>query len=929
MTLTDQRTAWSSARRSTSVPNMLYGRGDDCAVLTRLLTAAQSGDSAALVVRGEAGVGKTALMDWLHHEAAQRGVEVLRCAGVPSESHLPFAGLHQILRPVIHVMPGLSRLHQEALNGALGLSGRRGVDPFLVGVAALSLLGELAGETAVASLVDDAQWLDPSTADVLRFVARRLDAEGVLMVFTVRDPDEAVFDAPGLPEHRLLGLDEGASSALLVDRAPMISAEVKARLVEHHAGNPLAIIELAPLLTDDQLSGRDALPDPLPMGGEVERLYAARAADLSQGAQQLLLLAATADTADLDLVLGASTALGITAESLQEAEASGLITARHGVVEFKHPLVRSAIHQRSTFLERQRGHLAMAALLDDDANADRRAWHLVRAATGPDDELAALLEASADRALARGGPAAAVDRWQWAAEFSRSGDDRARRLLCGADVASKAGQPERARQLLAARAPLLNDERSRARQNALLGAIEIRYGSPEAAYHLLVTAARDLADDDPEAALDSLVLAGEAATFLGDPRLTLEVSDLAAALRLAGATVDGSVVDLLVGLGKLFEGNWAEGSRILARVIDESVVSAEYDHVLRSGRAAMYLGRLVDARNLYAQGVARARDSSSAGQLAPLLERLAYIELLLGRLPDSEMHGLEAVRLLDDLGHDAAVALTSLATLHGYRGQETECRAQASRATEVADARHLKMIGAAAQWALGLFELGSGRPAEALVALESVASTSDGHPGILRWATPDLVEAAVRSGRPETCVQAVDKLQAWAETSGLPIPAAALARCRGLLTSGEEAIGHFEEALRADDQDSRPLERARIQLLLGETLRRSRQRAESRPHLRSAMDTFERLGAEPWTDRARGELRASGESTTRRDPADREHLTPQELQIARYAADGDSNAEIAAKLFLSRRTVEYHLAKVYTKTGVSSRRQLAEASLLR
>ena len=236
---------------------------------------------------------------------------MLRCAGVASESHLPFAGLHQLLRPAIHVMPSLPRLHQEALNGALGLSGRRGVDPFLVGVAALSLLSELAGETASACLVDDAQWLDPSTADVLRFVARRLDAEGVLMVFTVRDPDEATFDAPGCPSTACTGSTSEASSSLLVDRAPMISAEVKARLVEHHAGNPLAIIELAPLLSDDQLSGRDALPDPLPMGGEVERLYAARAADLSPGAQQLLLLAATADSADLDLVLGAGTALGI------------------------------------------------------------------------------------------------------------------------------------------------------------------------------------------------------------------------------------------------------------------------------------------------------------------------------------------------------------------------------------------------------------------------------------------------------------------------------------------------------------------------------------------------------------------------------------------------------------------------------------------
>lgn len=907
---------------------MLYGRSDDCAVLTRLLTAAEGGASAVRVVRGEAGVGKTALVDWFHHEAAQRGIEVLRCAGVDSESHLPFAGLHQILRPAIQAMPALSRLHQEALNGALGLSGRRGVDPFLVGVAALSLLGEVAGEGSLVCVVDDAQWLDPSSADVLRFVARRLDAEGVLMVITVRDPDEAEFASPGLPEHRLRGLDENASSSLLLDRAPMISAEVKARLVEHHAGNPLAIIELAPLLSDRQLSGHEALPDPLPMGGEVERLYAARAADLSPGAQRLLLLAATADTADLDLLIGASTALGIDAQSLQEAESSGLIAAARGVVVFKHPLVRSAIYQQSTFMERQRGHLAMAALLTDDTNADRRAWHLVRAATGPDGELADLLEESADRASARGGPASAVDRWQWAAEFSRSDVERARRLLRGAEVAVQAGQPERARHLLVSETALLLDPPERARSQALLGAIEMRHGSPEAAYHLLLEAADVLAVDHPTAALDSLVLAGEAATFLGDPGLTLEVSGLATALQSSGAPVDGSMVDLLVGLGKLFEGNWSEGSRILAGVVDESVAGDDYDNVLRSGRAAMYLGRLADARTLYARAVAHARSSASAGQLTPMLDRLAYIELLLGRLADAEMHGLEGLRLAGDLGLDAGVALAGMATLHAYRGEQAECRAQAGLAMEVADTRQLKMVGAGAQWGIGLLELGAGRPAEALLALESIASSTHGHPGILRWATPDLVEAAARSGRPDACAPAVDRLRAWSDASGLPIPAAALARCKGLLASGEEAVRHFEDALRADSLDTRPLERARIQLLLGETLRRSRRRAESRTHLRSAMETFERLGAHPWTDRARSELRASGETTTRRDPSDRDQLTPQELQIAQYAVDGDSNAEIAAKLFLSRRTVEYHLAKVYTKTGVSSRRQLAGADLL-
>ena len=622
---------------------MLYGRGDDCAVLTRLLTAAQSGASAALVVRGEAGVGKTALVDWLHHEAAQRGVEVLRCAGVASESHLPFAGLHQILRPAIHVMPALPRLHQEALNGALGLSGRRGVDPFLVGVAALSLLGELAGDTAVTCLVDDAQWLDPSTADVLRFVARRLDAEGVLMVFTVRDPDEAVFDAPGLPEHRLRGLDEDASSSLLVDRAPMISAEVKARLVEHHAGQPpgdhraRAPAERRPAVgtrraarsAPDGRRGRAPVRRPR-RGPEPGR----PAAPAARGHRRHRRPRPGARVP--------ARRSGSTPASLQEAEASGLIAAGHGVVVFKHPLVRSAIHQQSTFLERQRGHLAMAALLDGEANADRRAWHLVRAATGPDDELADLLEASADRALARGGPAvgrrpvAVGRRVQPLRRRPRPAAAPRRRRWPSRPVSRSALGScwPRGRRCSSTRS-------DRARSQALLGAIEMRHGSPEAAYHLLLEAARDLAVDDPAAALDSLVLAGEAATFLGDPRLTLEVSELATALRDGGAAVDDSVVDLLVGLGKLFEGNWSEGSRILAGVIDESVVSADYDDVLRSGRAAMYLGRLGDARTLYARAVAHARSSSSPGQLAPMLDRLAYIELLLGRLPDAEMHGLE------------------------------------------------------------------------------------------------------------------------------------------------------------------------------------------------------------------------------------------------------------------------------------------------
>ena len=471
-----------------------------------------------------------------------------------------------------------------------------------------------------------------------------------------------------------------------------------------------------------------------------------------------------------------------------------------------------------------------------------------QAATGPDDELAGLLEASADRAMVRGGPSAAVDQWQWAAEFSRFDADRARRFLSAAQVAVLAGQPERGRKLLALQGALLPDAPSQAPSRALLGAIEMAQGCPEAAYHLLVRAAKDLAAHDPPAALDSLVLAGAAATVLGDPGLTHEVSSLATSLRESGATVDESVVDLLLGLSKLIDGNWSDGSRILAGVINESAVSAEYGDVLRSGRAAMYLvalGRLGEARSLYVragvpgQGQLERRparaDAGSAG-----LRRTAARSAT-----RRQVHALEGLRLVDDLSLDVGVGHMSMAMLYAYRGQQTECRNQVRLATELADSRQLKMVGAGGQAALGLLELGAGRLDQALAALESVASSTDGHPGILRWATPDLVEAAARSGRPEACAPAMEGLRAWADGSGLPAPVAALARCRGLLASGNEAVGYFEDALRVDEQDSRPLERARIQLLLGETLRRSRQRTQARIHLSSAMATFERLGAIP------------------------------------------------------------------------------------
>jgi DNA-binding CsgD family transcriptional regulator len=722
-----------------------------------------------------------------------------------------------------------------------------------------------------------------------------------VLLFGARDDDQRNFTAAGLPDLRLTGLEPVAAAALLQETAPGLADRVRDQLVTRTTGNPLALLELPAMLTAAQRAGIAALPEPLPLGRSVERIFAERVSQLSPAAQHLLLVGSAEETGDLAIVLRAAAAQSSGPAALEEAERAGLISVQNGRLQFRHPLVRSAVHQHATFSSRQDVHRSLAKILSGTEDVDRRAWHLAAAAVEPDESVAAALENSADRARRRSGAGAAADAWL-------------------------AGQRDRAAMLLAEADQLVEERAQRARVMQLGGLFELRRGMPDKAYRLLIDSAAALKELDPRTALETLVLAGEAAAFIGTPALAAEVGALAAAVPAGPSPENRLMVALLGGLARALGGDPAGGTAMLREVVAGAQRIDEPAKLLWAGRAALYLGELDAARTLYERGADQARLSGAVGMLAIVLDRLAWTDAIAGRPTAAEANAEEGLKLAGEVGLDAGVAMGSLALVWAMRGDEDGCRAAAERAYLLAETRRMRIVSAAADWALGLLELGIGRPADALQHLLALTGAG-GHPGILLWAAPDLVEAAVRAGQPDKCSAVLERFEAWVTGSGLPVPAAALARCKGLLADADAAVDHFDAALRHDHSAQRPFERARNELALGEAMRRQRQRSEARTHLRNALEVFDKLGTAPWTERARAELRASGETARRHDPNAFDQLTPQEVRIALFASKGASNPDIAAKLFLSRRTVEYHLHKVFTKLGVTSRAELTTVDL--
>jgi signal transduction histidine kinase len=901
------------------------GRRREREDIVGLLEAARASRSGALVVRGEPGVGKTALLDEARVLAV--GAHVLSARGVESESELPFAGLHQLVRPALRLCDNLPVAQSAALHRALGLRERSGDDRFLISVAVLTLLSELAEERPVLCLVDDAQWLDMSSADTLLFVARRLQGEGIVMLFAARDGvGDAGFDARGLPELMLDGLDDAAAGELVahaVDGA--VTTAVRDCLVGQAAGNPLALVELPKGLSAGQLAGAERLPDQIPLTPNVERMFLERVRTLPAATQRLLAFVAIEDSGWLAPVLRAGAAAGITGAALDAAERAGLLSVHDRRIEMRHPLVRSAILQGLSSEERRATHRALAAVLDDALGADRRAWHLAAATVEPDAGVARDLEATAERARRRSGHAAAAAALERAAELSVDLESQARRLVAAAAAAWHAGRPDRASALLTRAEPLVADRRLRADVDHLRGEILLRCGSLIEACDVLMAGAAHAAPLDTRKALEMLLHAREAAGWAGDTPRTVASGRRAAELPRSDDPETRFLGDLLVGVGRLYAGETAIGASLVQEVVARADEFDEPSWVVWTATGAQGIGDEARAEALLRRAMALARASGAVDKLTYVL--LAYVLMgLLGGRFDVAAEASEGLRLAEDAGlpNAASTHVAMHAWFAAQHGQEDECRRSAAAAMDAARTSFGASANAIAEWALGVLELSRRRFDEAVVHLEAVGDErpGKGQPYFALLSTPDLVEALALAERPADARAAAATFAAFAQP-GAPAWALALAaRCRAL-TSEDPAAG-LTEALAAHAPGERLFDRARTDLLLGEYLRRDDRLASARDHLRAARAAFDELGATGWAERAGDALRASGATPARPVASTAAALGPQELQIARLVARGHSNREVAARLFLSPRTVEAEVRAIFAKLGISSRVELAE-----
>jgi DNA-binding CsgD family transcriptional regulator len=889
-----------------------------------VLERARAGEGGGLVLRGEPGIGKSTLLAYADERSTC--MRVLRAAGVEAEAALPYAMLHQLLLPVLNQMGRLPDPQARALATALGMEEAEPPGRFLVSVAALTLLSETAGERPVLCLVDDLQWADTPSAEALMFVARRLGQEPIALLATVRVEGELSVDSAGVPVLPLAGLDPDAAADILNARfGQRLHPAVRDELVRTSGGNPLALRELPQALTSEHLAGEEPLPEFLPLTAELERAFLRRIRQGPPGSEGLLLLAAAAGSANLAVVRRAACQLGADAAILESADLADLVRIDSGGINFRHPLVRAAVYRAASPGARRQAHLALAVALEGAQDtADRRAWHLTEAAEGPDEEVASTLECSAERALRRSGHAAAAAVLERAAQFSVGDAERARRLVAAAAAAWTGGDGARARALLDLAERLgPRDAGVRLDLGYLRGLIELRAGMPADGLSVLLPAAREAAATDPGRAVRIVHATGEAAFLSADDGALAEVHCLS--LDLATAE-DGSQALL----GRFIALAGRAGMGVQTSVADPALGDAQElddpELLARAGGMALGIGLRDLSRRLRARAVARARTLGAAGILAWALEGVVTDDILLGRYVSAEAHAEEGRRLALETGQPncACAHLVSLALVAALRGrQEDTCRLAEEALREAAGRRLVRAAGGA-RAALGIMALAAGRPAEALDQFETLWRSwpTTSRRGQVLLVVPDLVEAAVRSGQPERCQDLMSALLAWAESGSSPEVLAVATRARALLDAGEEAERGYLEALRLHAKAERPLDHGRTALLYGEFLRRRRRRRDARPPLRMALDTFEHLGTSAWAERARGELRATGETVHRRVPDALDHLTGQEMQIVGAVGAGLTNREVAAQFLISPRTVDHHLRRVFSKLGISSRAEL-------
>jgi DNA-binding CsgD family transcriptional regulator len=898
---------------------VLAGRRTECARLDQLLGEAQQGRSAVLVLRGEPGIGKSALLDYAAGRA--EGRRVLRATGVQWEMELAFAGLHQLCAGLLDGLARLPAPQRDALASAFGLGSAVQPDRFLVGLAVLSLLSSAAEEHPLICVVDDVQWLDRSSAQVLAFVARRLAADSVVLLFAEREPHR-LEELTGLPELRLAGLPDASARKLLASViAARVDEHVLARLLTEARGNPLALLELPRGLSVAVLAGGFGLPDgSLP--SRIEGSFQRRVEQLAPTAQLLLLVAAADPTGDPGLLVGAAAELGIPIDELAPAEADGLLQIGLQVA-FRHPLLRSAIYLAATPDQRRAAHRALAAATDPQSDRDRRAWHRAHAIAGPDEDVALELEQSAARARARGGLAASAAFLELSAGLTSDPTRRAHRAVEAAVSKHLAGSSEEALRLLASSEAGPMDPLDRARLKLLHGEIVDLERTPDA-LPLLVDAAKQLERLDVplsrHAYLSAIRVACVAGRFGPGP---LEAAR--AALQAPRVQGESRSVDLLVdGLAVRFTDGYAASVPALRRAFRALCEEGERDDV--SVRWPWFARRvaadLFDEDTWHYLATRSVHVTREAGALVALqvaLTHLAHVRCLEG-----DLDGASA--LLDEADDIAPMTGTEPFAigrlwLVGYRGNEAEAMVLIEAAEPVAIARGGEgIVLTFAEHARAVLYNGLGRYDAALAPAQSAGNRDELMASV--WSLPELVEAATRCGKADVATAAMESLSERTRATGTELALGIEARSKALLSDGAVAEQLYREAIERLGRTRLALELARAHLLYGEWLRRDRRRIDARDQLRLARDTFTSMGAEAFAARAGRELLATGETARKRTDDTRDDLTAQETQIAQCARDGLSNADIGARLFISPRTVEYHLHKVFTKLDITSREHL-------
>ena len=902
---------------------MLVGREAERQAIRRLLAGARVGDGGVLVVVGEPGIGKTSLLDDVRADV--EGMRVLTARGVSAEREVAFSGLHQVCAPLLGLLEQLPPPQAEALGVALALASGPTPERFAVGVAVLGLLARAAEDRALVLFVDDAHLLDPSSAQAIAFAGHRLDTDRVAVVAALRAEE----DSPllGLPALRLGPLGVAETRALVAPAADAWWGEEQvAGFHRATGGNPLAILELA-----DQADRLAAAPPtaPVPLTGELLAAYSRRVGTLSAPARAVLLLAAT-DDHDLRVLERACASADLRLPTLAEAEALGLVRLTGHAVEFRHPLVRAAVYGAADPSSRREAHRRLAAATDDP---DRRAWHLAEAALGPDDEAADLLEQAAERSARRGANAVAAAQFERAAALAVRPERTGARLLRAGDQAWLAGASDRAVADLEAALEQARTPVERAAARGRLGTIAARRGSLEEARDMLLAAADEAGPHDPEAAVLLLTDAVEACFYLCDTATALQASARIADLVGTGTSAAaGRLGSLAAGVALVLGDRGDRGAELIRSATARPLDRAEETDQWRfrwSLVGPLFLREAGSTRQAMASAVHLVRTRAAVGMLPFLLTLVARDDAGASRWGDAEAGYTEAIRLARETGHvnDLALALAGLSWLEARQGRAEESRRHGEEAGRLAAANSAQLARLWALFAAGDLEAAVGDPAEAARAYEVLVAALDDlgvtdpdlRPG------PELVECLCRMDDAAAAAEQASAFWAGAAAKGQPWALARAHRARALTAPADRAEEEFELALALHEQTPDPFESARTLLAHGAWLRRARRRVDARPVLRAALETFERLGAVPWADRAAAELEATGETVARRGGGALDGLTPQERQIAGLLAAGRTTREAALTLFLSPKTVEYHLRHVYQKLGIHSREELTAA----